>query len=119
MNAIVENSVEDKLDDVLQSLIAEDENIQREIDSLNKKKNKEQISKEDAEVIIEQIDLARSQQNNLKKRIEQRKEHLEKERQKIKQVKEEKQTQKKQALKQYQQGFIIDINERIDIPKNK
>ncbi|PGX90173.1 hemolysin D [Bacillus cereus] len=114
LNAIVENGVEDKLDDVLQSLIAEDENIQSEIDSLNKKKNKEQISKEDKEVIIEQIDLARSQQNNLKKRIEQRKENLEKERQKIKQVKEEKQTQKKQALKQYQQGFIIDINERIE-----
>ncbi|MDM5191436.1 HlyD family efflux transporter periplasmic adaptor subunit [Bacillus hominis] len=114
LNTIVENSVEDGLDDVLQSLIAEYENTQREMDSLNKKKNKEQISKEDTEVIIEQIDSALSQQNNLKKRIEQRKEYLEKERKKIKQVKEEKQTQKKQALKQYQQGFIVDINERIE-----
>ncbi|MBJ7961084.1 HlyD family efflux transporter periplasmic adaptor subunit [Bacillus cereus group sp. N28] len=114
LNTIVENSVEDGLDDVLQSLIAEYENTQREMDSLNKKKNQEQISKEDTEVIIEQINSALSQQNNLKKRIEQRKEYLEKERKKIKQVKEEKQTQKKQALKQYQQGFIVDINERIE-----
>lgn len=82
LNTIVENSVEDGLDDVLQSLIAEYENTQREMDSLNKKKNQEQISKEDTEVIIEQINSALSQQNNLKKRIEQRKEYLEKERKK-------------------------------------
>ncbi|EJR54178.1 hypothetical protein IIO_05788 [Bacillus cereus VD115] len=114
LNAILENNVEDRQDETLQSLIAEYENTQKEIDILNKKKNKEPISKEDTEVIIEQIDLAHLQQNNLKKRIEQRKEYLEKERKKIKQLKEDKQDQKKQTLKQYQQNFIIDINERIE-----
>ncbi|MEW5207632.1 biotin/lipoyl-binding protein, partial [Bacillus cereus] len=86
-------------DDTLQGLIAEKENTQREIDSLKKQKDKENILDKEQQLLEDKIQSLESQQTSLKKREEQRKSTLEGERKKVETVKEGKQKEKQYALK--------------------
>ncbi|OPA06737.1 HlyD family efflux transporter periplasmic adaptor subunit [Bacillus cereus] len=100
-------------DDTLQGLIAEKENTQREIDSLKKQKDKENILDKEQQLLEDKIQSLESQQTSLKKREEQRKSTLEGERKKVETVKEGKQKEKQYALKQYKESTIISVNQRI------
>ncbi|MED3269918.1 MULTISPECIES: HlyD family efflux transporter periplasmic adaptor subunit [Bacillus] len=100
-------------DDTLQGLIAEKENTQREIDSLKKQKDKENILDKEQQLLEDKIQSLESQQTSLKKREEQRKSTLEGERKKVEIVKEGKQKEKQYALKQYKESTIISVNQRI------
>ncbi|MGR5929934.1 HlyD family efflux transporter periplasmic adaptor subunit [Bacillus pacificus] len=110
----IENSkISSEQDEVLQGLIAENENIQREIDIIEKQKTKENILEEQKQVIDDKKGNLESQKNSVEKRIQQRKETLEHERTKVDVTKEGKQVQKKDALKQYKEESIISVNQHI------
>ncbi|MEK4501141.1 HlyD family efflux transporter periplasmic adaptor subunit [Bacillus sp. FSL R12-0069] len=110
---IIGNSrVTDKQDDVLQGLIAEKENIQREIQMVKKQKGKENIV-EEQQLWGNQVNSLESQQSSVEKRIQQRKETLESERKKVDTTKEGKKEQKKDALNQYKENAVISVNQRI------
>ncbi|CUB59021.1 hypothetical protein BN2127_JRS10_04738 [Bacillus subtilis] len=71
----IENSkFSNEQDEVLQGLIAEKENIQREIDTIEKQKTKENIVEDQKQVMNDKIGNLESQQNSVEKRIQQRKE---------------------------------------------
>ncbi|PGD61098.1 HlyD family efflux transporter periplasmic adaptor subunit [Bacillus wiedmannii] len=110
----IENSkISSEQDEVLQGLIAENENIQREIDIIEKQKTKENILEEQKQVMDDKKENLESQKNSVEKRIQQRKETLEHERTKVDVTKEGKQEQKKDALKQYKEESMISVNQRI------
>ncbi|MEC5308570.1 HlyD family efflux transporter periplasmic adaptor subunit [Bacillus thuringiensis] len=110
----IENSkFSNEQDEVLQGLIAEKENIQREIDTIEKQKTKENIVEDQKQVMNDKIGNLESQQNSVEKRIQQRKETLEHERTKIDVTKEGKQEQKKDALNQFKDESMISVNQRI------
>ncbi|CAM4201632.1 HlyD family efflux transporter periplasmic adaptor subunit [Bacillus paramycoides] len=110
----IENSkFSNEQDEVLQGLIAEKENIQREIDTIEKQKTKENILEDQKQVMNDKIGNLESQQNSVEKRIQQRKETLEHERTKVDVTKEGKQEQKKDALNQYKEESMISVNQRI------
>ncbi|MBJ8089670.1 HlyD family efflux transporter periplasmic adaptor subunit [Bacillus cereus] len=110
----IENSkISSEQDEVLQGLIAENENIQREIDIIEKQKTKENILEEQKQVMDDKKENLESQKNSVEKRIKQRKETLEHERTKVDVTKEGKQEQKKDALKQYKEESMISVNQRI------
>ncbi|WP_044796670.1 HlyD family efflux transporter periplasmic adaptor subunit [Bacillus cereus] len=110
----IENSkFSNEQDEILQGLIAERENIQREIDTIEKQKTKENIVEDQKQVINDKKGDLESQQNSVEKRIQQRKETLEHERTKIDVTKEGKQEQKKDALNQYKDESMISVNQRI------
>ncbi|HDR7495063.1 TPA: HlyD family efflux transporter periplasmic adaptor subunit [Bacillus cereus] len=110
----IENSkFSNEQDEVLQGLIAEKENIQREIDTIEKQKTKENIVEDQKQVMNDKIGNLESQQNSVEKRIQQRKESLEHERTKIDVTKAGKQEQKKDALNQYKDESMISVNQRI------
>ncbi|MCU5709646.1 HlyD family efflux transporter periplasmic adaptor subunit [Bacillus cereus] len=113
IKAIANSKTSNEQDEVLQGLIAEKENIQREIDIIEKQKIKENILEEQKQVMDDKIGNLESQKNNVEKRIQQRKETLEHEREKVDITKEGKQEQKKDALKQYKEETIISVNQRI------
>ncbi|MGH0592653.1 HlyD family efflux transporter periplasmic adaptor subunit [Bacillus pretiosus] len=100
-------------DDTLQGLIAEKENIQREIESLKKQKDKENILDKEKQLLEDKIQSLESQQTSVEKRQEQRKSTLEGERKKVETVKEGKQKEKQHALNQYKESAVISINQRI------
>ncbi|MGH0556944.1 HlyD family efflux transporter periplasmic adaptor subunit [Bacillus pretiosus] len=100
-------------DEVLQGLVGEKENIQREIKSVNKQKDKENILDEQKQLLGDKLELLESQQNNLQKRIELRKETLESERNKIDAMKKGKQEQNEYVLTQYKEQEIVSVNQRI------
>lgn len=96
----IENSkISSEQDEVLQGLIAENENIQREIDIIEKQKTKENILEEQKQVIDDKKGNLESQKNSVEKRIQQRKETLEHERTKVDVTKEGKQVQKERCFK--------------------
>ncbi|PFV39501.1 HlyD family efflux transporter periplasmic adaptor subunit [Bacillus cereus] len=110
----IENSkFSNEQDEILQGLIAERENIQREIDTIEKQKTKENIVEDQKQVMNDKKGNLESQQNSVEKRIQQRKETLEHERTKIDVTKEGKQEQKKDALNQYKDESMISVNQRI------
>ncbi|SEG85142.1 Biotin-lipoyl like [Bacillus sp. ok061] len=110
----IENSkFSNEQDEILQGLIAERENIQREIDTIEKQKTKENIVEDQKQVMNDKKGNLESQQNSVEKRIQQRKEALEHERTKIDVTKEGKQEQKKDALNQYKDESMISVNQRI------
>lgn len=81
---MIENSkTSSEQDEVLQGLIAEKENIQREIDIIEKQKTKENILEEQKQVMDDKKGNLESQKNSVEKRIQQRKETLEHEKTKI------------------------------------
>ena len=100
----IENSkISSEQDEVLQGLIAEEENIQREIDIIEKQNTKENILEEQKQVMDDKKGNLESQKNSVEKRIQQRKKMLEHERTKIDVTKEGKQEQKKDALNKYKE----------------
>ncbi|MGH0950060.1 HlyD family efflux transporter periplasmic adaptor subunit [Bacillus mycoides] len=110
----IENSrVTDKQDEVLQGLIAEKENVQREMQSIKKQSRKESLLEEQKQVLDDKMEFLESQQNSVERRIHQRKETLESEREKVTTKKEGKQEQKKDALNQYKENAVIAVNQRI------
>lgn len=113
INLIVNSKLSNEQDEILQGLIAEKENIQREIKSINKQKDKENILDEQKQVLDDRIQSLESQQNNIEKRIGQRKETLDSERKKVDTTKEGKQKQKEHALNQYKESTIVSVNQRI------
>ncbi|HDR4909320.1 TPA: HlyD family efflux transporter periplasmic adaptor subunit [Bacillus cereus] len=113
INMITNNKLLNEQDEILQGLIAESENIQREIKLMEKQKEKANILEEQKELLDDKIQSLESQQNNIKKRIDQRKEMLEVERKKIDTLKEGKQEQKKNVLDQYKENAIVSVNQRI------
>ncbi|MED3476588.1 HlyD family efflux transporter periplasmic adaptor subunit [Bacillus thuringiensis] len=113
IKAIANSKTSNEQDEVLQGLIAEKENIQREIDTIEKQKTKENIVEDQKQVMNDKIGNLESQQNSVEKRIQQRKESLEHERTKIDVTKEGKQEQKKDALNQYKDESMISVNQRI------
>ena len=113
INLIVNSKLSNEQDEILQGLIAEKENIQREIKSINKQKDKENILDEQKQVLDDRIQSLESQQNNIEKRIGQRKEKLDSERKKVDTTKEGKQKQKEHALNQYKESTIVSVNQRI------
>lgn len=110
---IVNNKLLDEQDEFLQGLTVEKENIQREIKSLKKQKDKENILDEQKQVLEDKIQSLESQQTSIDKRINQRKTTLESERKKLETIKEGKQEQKKDSLNQYTQSTIVSVNQRI------
>ena len=82
INVIANSKLSNEQDEILQGLIAEKENIQREIKSINKQKEKDKdnILDEQKQVLDDKIQSLESQQNNIEKRINQRKETLDSER---------------------------------------
>ncbi|WIG24997.1 HlyD family efflux transporter periplasmic adaptor subunit [Bacillus toyonensis] len=113
INTITNNKLSDEQDEVLQELIAENENIQREIKFIKKQREKANILDEEKEVLDEKIQSLESQQNNIKKRIDQRRAMLEAERKKVNTLKENKEEQKKDVLNQYKENTIVSVNQRI------
>ncbi|HGH0915702.1 TPA: HlyD family efflux transporter periplasmic adaptor subunit [Bacillus cereus] len=110
----IENSkISSEQDEVLQGLIAEEDNIQREIDIIEKQNTKENILEEQKQVMDDKKGNLESQKNSVEKRIQQRKKMLEHERTKIDVTKEGKQEQKKDALNQYKDESMISVNQRI------
>ncbi|MCH4568618.1 HlyD family efflux transporter periplasmic adaptor subunit [Bacillus sp. ES1-5] len=107
------SKISNEQDDVLQGLIFEKENNQREIESLIRQKGKENILNEKKELLNDEIVLLQSQKDNLVKRIEQRSSFLESERKKVEEIKKGKQDQKKYGLSQYKENTIVSVNQRI------
>ncbi|MGI2732333.1 HlyD family efflux transporter periplasmic adaptor subunit [Bacillus cytotoxicus] len=110
---IVNNKISDEQDEFLQGLIVEKENIQREIKSVKKQKDKEHMLDEQKQALDDKIESLESQQTSIDKRINQRKITLESERKKLETIKEGKQEKKKDSLNQYTQNTIVSVNHRI------
>ncbi|MEH6890185.1 HlyD family efflux transporter periplasmic adaptor subunit [Bacillus sp. JJ864] len=107
------NKISNEQDDALQGLIVEKENLQKEIQSIKKQKEKENILDEQKQLLDDKIQSLEFQQNGVEKRIEQRKATLESERKTVETTKERKQEQKKYALNQYKENTIVSVNQRI------
>ncbi|QWG48396.1 HlyD family efflux transporter periplasmic adaptor subunit (plasmid) [Bacillus mycoides] len=110
---IADSKLVNEQDEVLQGLIAEKENIQREIKSIEKQKIKENILEEQKQLLDDKVDSFESQKNSVEKRIQQREKTLESERRKVDITREGKQEQKQDALNQYKENTITSINQRI------
>ncbi|HDR7785302.1 TPA: HlyD family efflux transporter periplasmic adaptor subunit [Bacillus wiedmannii] len=110
---IENNKLSNEQDEALQGLIAEKENIEREMKSINKQKEKENILEEQKELLNDKVESLKSQQNNIQKRIDQRRETIESERKKIDVMKEGKEKQKEHILIEYKEKEIISVNQRI------
>lgn len=110
---IVNNKIPDEQDEFLQGLIVEKENIQREIKSVKKQKDKEHILDEQKQALDDKIESLESQQTSIDKRINQRRLTLESERKKLETIKEGKKEKKKDSLNQYTQSTIVSVNQRI------
>ncbi|PDY85337.1 HlyD family efflux transporter periplasmic adaptor subunit [Bacillus toyonensis] len=100
-------------DGVLQGLIVEKENIDREIELIKKQKAREKILEEQKELLNDKVDYLESQKNSVEKRIQQRTDTLNNARNKVNITKEGKQEQKQDVLKQYKENAIISVNQRI------
>ncbi|PFD11060.1 HlyD family efflux transporter periplasmic adaptor subunit [Bacillus cereus] len=111
IKSLMNNKLPNEQDEVLQGLLAEKENIQRELKFTQKQKEK--TTSEQIDSINERIQSLEAQQTNVEKRVEQRKVTLENERSKIESVKEGKQEQKKFTLRKYKEDAIVSINQRI------
>ncbi|MCR6850508.1 HlyD family secretion protein [Bacillus sp. IBL03825] len=107
------SKIANEQDDILQGLITEKENLQREITSLNRRRGKEYISEEQKEIVNDKVQLLEAQKNSLEKRSEKRIKVLENERKKIESIKEGEQEEMKYALNQYKENAIISVNQRI------
>ncbi|HFT2183473.1 TPA: HlyD family efflux transporter periplasmic adaptor subunit [Bacillus cereus] len=110
---IVNNKISDEQDEFLQGLIVEKENIQREIKSVKKQKDKEHMLDEQKQTLDDNIESLESQQTSIDKRINQRKITLESERKKLETIKEGKKEKKMDSLNQYTQNTIVSVNQRI------
>ncbi|WP_460508625.1 HlyD family efflux transporter periplasmic adaptor subunit, partial [Bacillus sp. MN7755] len=113
IKVIAESKISNEQDEILQGLIAEKENIEREIISIKKQITKENILEEQKQLLDDKVDSLESQKNGVKKRIQQRIESLESNRKKVDSTKKGKQEQKQDSLKQYKENTITLVNQRI------
>ncbi|MCU7668537.1 HlyD family secretion protein, partial [Bacillus thuringiensis] len=113
IKTIITSKFSNEQDEILQGLIGEKENIQREIKLVEKQKMKEDILEEQKSILDDKVVVLQSQQNSVEKRIEQRKENLESERKKNDVNKEGKEKQKEDVLSQYKENMVISVNQRI------
>lgn len=113
IKALTESKISNEQDEVLQGLIAEKENIEREIISIKKQITKENILEEQKQLLDDKVDSLESQKNGVKKRIQHRIESLESNRKKVDSTKKGKQEQKQDSLKQYKENTITLVNQRI------
>lgn len=113
IKTIITSKFSNEQDEILQGLIGEKENIQREIKLVEKQKMKEDILEEQKSILDDKVVALQSQQNSVEKRIEQRKENLESERKKNDVNKEGKEKQKEDVLNQYKENMVISVNQRI------
>lgn len=81
--------------------------------SIEKQKMKENTLEEQKQLLNDKAESLKSQQNNIEKRIQQRKDTLESDRKKVDVTFEGKQEQKKNALNQYKEDTVISVNQRI------
>ncbi|TKH18982.1 HlyD family efflux transporter periplasmic adaptor subunit [Bacillus wiedmannii] len=107
------SKIANEQDDILQGLITEKENLQREITSLNRQKSKKDISEEQKEIINDKVQLLEAQKNSLEKSSKKRIKVLESERKNIELIKKGEQEELKYALNQYKENAIISVNQRI------
>ncbi|MBU4642999.1 MULTISPECIES: HlyD family efflux transporter periplasmic adaptor subunit [Bacillus cereus group] len=107
------NKILNEQDDILQGLVVESENLQREIQSIKNQKAKENVLDEQKQLLDDKIQSLEFQQNGVGKRMEQRRTTLESERKAVERVKEGKQEQKKYALNQYKENTVVSVNQRI------
>ena len=111
---LISNSkISDEHDSTLQGLIAEKENIERDIQSIKKQRKREDSLKEQQQLLDDKADSLKFQQISVEKQIQQRKEILESDRKKIDITKVGKQKEKKDALNQYRENTVISVNQRI------
>ncbi|EDX54324.1 conserved hypothetical protein (plasmid) [Bacillus cereus W] len=113
INIIDDSKLLNEQDEVLQGLIVEKDNVQLEIESIERQKNKDNIPEEQKQLLTDKITSLKSQTNSIEKRIKQRKETLEYERKKVDVAKEGKKEEKKNALNRYKEDAVISINQRI------
>lgn len=113
IKTIAESKISDEQDEILQELIAEKENIEREIISIKKQITKENILEEQKQLLDDKVDSLESQKNGVEKRIQQRIESLESNRKKVDITEKGKQEQKQDSLKQYKENTITSVNQRI------
>ncbi|WP_144508172.1 HlyD family efflux transporter periplasmic adaptor subunit [Bacillus thuringiensis] len=113
INIIDDSKLLNDQDEVLQGLILEKDNVQLEIESIERQKNKDNIPEEQKQLLTDKIIDLKSQTNSIEKRIKQRKEILEYERKKVDVAKEGKKEEKKNALNRYKEDAVISINQRI------
>lgn len=113
INIIDDSKLLNERDEVLQGLIVEKDNVQLEIESIERQKNKDNILEEQKQLLTDKITSLKSQTNSIEKRIKQRKETLEYERKKVDVTKEGKKEEKKNALNRYKEDAVISINQRI------
>lgn len=113
INIIDDSKLLNEQDEVLQGLIVEKDNVQLEIESIERQKNKDNILEEQKQLLTDKIISLKSQTNSIEKRIKQRKETLEYERKKVDVTKEGKKEEKKNALNRYKEDAVISINQRI------
>ncbi|MDV6367426.1 HlyD family efflux transporter periplasmic adaptor subunit [Bacillus cereus] len=113
INIIDDSKLLNEQDEVLQGLIVEKDNVQLEIESIERQKNKDNILEEQKQLLTDKITSLKSQTNSIEKRIKQRKETLEYERKKVDVTKEGKKEEIKNALNRYKEDAVISINQRI------
>ncbi|MFP3380155.1 HlyD family efflux transporter periplasmic adaptor subunit [Bacillus sp. SIMBA_069] len=112
IKVIDNNKIIGEQDEVLQGLIIDKENIQKEINSI--KKQKETILDDYKKSLDDKIESLDSQRNGIEKRIQLRKETLQNEGKKVDIVKKGKQEEKKNVLNQYKESTIVLVNQRIE-----
>ncbi|PFE15076.1 HlyD family efflux transporter periplasmic adaptor subunit [Bacillus cereus] len=113
INIIADSKLLNEQDEVLQGLIVEKDNVQLEIESIERQKNKDNILEEQKQLLTDKIASLKAQTNSIEKLIKQRKETLEYERKKVDVTKEGKKEEKKNALNRYKEDAVISINQRI------
>lgn len=113
INIIADSKLLNEQDEVLQGLIVERDNVQLEIESIERQKNKDNILEEQKQLLTDKTTSLKSQKNSVEKRIGQRKETLEHERKKIDVTKEGKEKEKKNTLDRYKEDAVISVNQRM------
>ncbi|MBH0346652.1 hemolysin D [Bacillus thuringiensis serovar muju] len=113
IESIINSKITDEQDSDLQRLIAEKENIEREIQNIKQKRERENPTDEHHQLSDDKTESLNSQQTNVEKQIQQRKLTLEDDRKKMEITKDRKQKEKQNALNQYRENMVISVNQRI------
>ncbi|MEK4419172.1 HlyD family secretion protein [Bacillus sp. FSL K6-0268] len=110
---VSDSKVSNEQDDRLQGLLAQKENVQREIDTSQKQVEQSNIGEEQKQIEQEKRATLESQKTIVEKQIKQRTETLESDQKKIENMKKGKEQQKQHALEQYKESAIVAVNQRI------
>lgn len=110
---VIDSKISNEQDDSLQGLIAQKENLQREIATYQKQVEQSNVGEEQKQGGKEKITALEAQKTLVEKQIGQRTEKLESDRKKIESTKKGKEQQKQNALNQYKENTIVTVNQRI------